>query len=725
MGKKNSPHNLGKSIIRDRFSKKNKIQGESFIHTSQLNDGYDWSRLNLQSVTEQSNLEDFLATAELAGTEFVAEKLNVKVVDSKTHSGLLSLEEKQKVSELHKKHASLLRIPRRPPWDKTTTPEDLSGSERETFLDWRRTLASLQEVEGLVMTPYEKNLDFWRQLWRVIERSDIVVQIVDARNPLLFYCEDLATYVKEVDPNKVNLLLINKADFLTDAQRDMWAKYFTTQGIQIAFWSAVQEVARQEEAEQSPESESISTSEDEDDDSDNEDDDTDADDEQEDSTNDNVLKDSKSENTEEKGNAIYDHMPGHSCFTNTTDPSHVRYKSVQGNMKTLSLDFGGADGEEYLSHAASLGKNEDKSTTADQSASSVSDSDPHRDQCSFLNTTSEAGASLSLAEDSTRNEETEKSIMDSTNTKPSARGSRASVRNTGKVYSGPQLLEFFKKLHSGPKVHEDVLTLGMVGYPNVGKSSTVNAILKMKKVPVSATPGRTKHFQTLYVDQSLMLCDCPGLVFPSFAVTKADLIINGVLSIDQMREHIPPISLVCELIPKQVLEDHYGIIIPNPEEGEDPNRPPAAEELLNAYGYMRGYMTSRGLPDCPRSSRYILKEFVNGHLLYCKPPPGMDPNVFNPPPDVISRRHSAAESQQGPEKTTLKKGSAGARLDNEFFSKEKSRIHARHAHGERPVYGSQVNMSSSQPLVAGKPWKKHNNRKRKEKLRRLYNHMDD
>ena len=40
------------------------------LHTSELNDGYEWGRLNLQSVTEQSTLEDFLATAELAGTEF-------------------------------------------------------------------------------------------------------------------------------------------------------------------------------------------------------------------------------------------------------------------------------------------------------------------------------------------------------------------------------------------------------------------------------------------------------------------------------------------------------------------------------------------------------------------------------------------------------------------------------------------------------------------------------
>ena len=42
------------------------------LHTSDLNDGYDWGRLNLQSVTEQSNLDDFLTTAQLAGTEFTA-----------------------------------------------------------------------------------------------------------------------------------------------------------------------------------------------------------------------------------------------------------------------------------------------------------------------------------------------------------------------------------------------------------------------------------------------------------------------------------------------------------------------------------------------------------------------------------------------------------------------------------------------------------------------------
>ena len=42
------------------------------LHTTDLDDGYEWGRLNLQSVTERSALNDFLATAELAGTEFTA-----------------------------------------------------------------------------------------------------------------------------------------------------------------------------------------------------------------------------------------------------------------------------------------------------------------------------------------------------------------------------------------------------------------------------------------------------------------------------------------------------------------------------------------------------------------------------------------------------------------------------------------------------------------------------
>jgi len=56
-------------------------------------------------------------------------------------------------------------------------------------------------------------------LWLFCADSDVVVQIVDARNPLLFRCEDLEIYVNEVSKSKINVVLINKSDFLTRDQR--------------------------------------------------------------------------------------------------------------------------------------------------------------------------------------------------------------------------------------------------------------------------------------------------------------------------------------------------------------------------------------------------------------------------------------------------------------------------------------------------------------------------
>ena len=112
-----------------------------------------------------------------------------------------------------------LKIPRRPVWNEETTPAELDRMEKDGFLKWRRELAAIEEASKLAITPFEKNLEIWKQLWRVIEKSDVVVQIIDARNPLLFRCRDVERYVKEVDKNKQVLLLVNKADFLSAKMR--------------------------------------------------------------------------------------------------------------------------------------------------------------------------------------------------------------------------------------------------------------------------------------------------------------------------------------------------------------------------------------------------------------------------------------------------------------------------------------------------------------------------
>jgi large subunit GTPase 1 len=175
-------------------------------------------------------------------------------------------------------------------------------------------------------------------------------------------------------------------------------------------------------------------------------------------------------------------------------------------------------------------------------------------------------------------------------------------------------------------------TIGFIGYPNVGKSSTLNALAGAKCVAVASTPGKTKHFQTIHLPPlPLVICDCPGLVFPSFATTKADMVTNGILPIDQLRECTGPCALISQRMPQPVLEKIYGIRIRTLDpEGCHETRTPTAPEFLQAYARSRGYTKSgQGNPDESRAARYILKDFVAGKLLFAVPPPGVKAEEFN------------------------------------------------------------------------------------------------
>ncbi|XP_018423062.1 PREDICTED: large subunit GTPase 1 homolog isoform X2 [Nanorana parkeri] len=634
MGKKKAACGLGRALIRDRAqSQKGQRVKDSWLHTSELNDGYDWGRLNLQSVTEQSCLDDFLATAELAGTEFVAEKLNITFVPAEHRTGLLTSEESNRIQKLHEENKQFLCIPRRPHWDENTSAEDLQQAERESFLKWRRQLATLEEEKKLILTPFERNLDFWRQLWRVIERSDLVVQIADARNPLLFRCQDLEHYVKEISPHKENIILINKADLLTAEQRQAWATYFQKEGMKVVFWSALAEAQRLTEDAMGAEPEDV--------------------------IQDNISDEEDSEDEESLSDAE-DQTGDHMKYSSSDE-----YEDCEDDegWQTCSED---AEGEnERILPVSAAGQ-------------------PER-------------------------------------TEP------AEVHNYSHLVQRDELLEIFRSVHRGKRIKEEQITVGLVGYPNVGKSSTINTILGNKKVSVSATPGHTKHFQTLYVEPGLCLCDCPGLVMPSFVSTKAEMICSGILPIDQMRDHIPPISLIAQRIPRYVLEAIYGINIIRPREDEDQDRAPTSEEFLSAYGYMRGFMTAHGQPDQPRSSRYILKDYVNGKLLYCDSPPGIDPSDFQPQHAAYQERKAECSGAETGTHSSKKVKHIENVVDKNFFHQENVRALTKGVQcvmGYKPGSGPIPLATVSTETISGKPWKRHGNQNKKEKIRRLNKHLD-
>ena len=467
----------------------------------------------MRSVTEQAALDEFLSTAELAGTDFTAEKMNnVKIIHTDQRNPyLLSAAEERSAVKKQSANKKRLTVPRRPPWDDTTTPQELDTRERQSLLEWRRGLAELQESDDLLMTPFERNLEVWRQLWRVIERSDLVVQIVDARNPLLFRSEDLEKYVKEVDSRKNNLLLVNKADMMTLLQRAAWADYFEGAGINYKFFSA--SLAKEM----------------------------------------NEAKDLE-ENIPKSGEIVRSNEVAEEA---TSDGSVLSCE-----VKVIGTRDQEEDEEQWASEEEIDGLN---------------------------------GVSISSDQ-------------------------RTRILTVDELEA--LFLENAPAIENAHPEHPRKTQIGLVGYPNVGKSSTINALIGAKKVSVSSTPGKTKHFQTIHLSSEVILCDCPGLVFPNFATTKAELVCNGILPIDQLREFTGPAGLVAQRIPQSFYEALYGVKVHTRSLEEGGTGIPTAEEILIAYAVARGFTkTGQGQPDESRAARYVLKDYVSGKLLYCHPPP--------------------------------------------------------------------------------------------------------
>jgi large subunit GTPase 1 len=478
----------------------------------------------MRSVTEQGDLDEFLSTAELAGTDFTAEKMNnVKIIHKdQKNPYLLSANEERNIVKRQRENKDKLTVPRRPKWDSKTTAQQLDTREKEAMLQWRRGLAEITENNDLLTTPFERNLEVWRQLWRVIERSDLVVQIVDARNPLLFRSEDLEVYVKEVDPKKNNLLLVNKADMMTLEQRTAWADYFEENGVNYKFFSA--ELAKEM----------------------------------------NEARELAEEGAEEE-------------YSEDEEEEDVESEDDDLAKEAKKIDL--------------QDKQEEKEKWVDEET---------------VDTPGE-GVSLQDGDERTR------------------------ILTTDELEA--LFLAHAPEIDTGPNGEPRKTSIGLVGYPNVGKSSTINALIGAKKVSVSATPGKTKHFQTIHLSEKVVLCDCPGLVFPSFATTKAELVCAGVLPIDQLREYTGPGGLVAQRIPQPFLEAIYGMKMEIRPVEEGGTGVPTSDEVLRAYAIARGFQTQGlGQPDESRAARYILKDYVKGKLLFCHPPPRdppIDPKYFN------------------------------------------------------------------------------------------------
>jgi len=86
---------------------------------------------------------------------------------------------------------------------------------------------------------------------------------------------------------------------------------------------------------------------------------------------------------------------------------------------------------------------------------------------------------------------------------------QASVNNPFGKGTLIQLLKQFDNLHKDRKN----ISVGFIGYPNVGKSSVINSLKKKACCKVAPIPGETKVWQYITLTKRIYLIDCPGIAY--------------------------------------------------------------------------------------------------------------------------------------------------------------------------------------------------------------------
>ncbi|KAF9346945.1 Guanine nucleotide-binding-like protein 1 [Mortierella sp. AD094] len=418
----------------------------------------------------------------------------------------------------------VIGFPKRPKWDYSMSREELEKNETRMFEAWMDSVYNRYPADEL--SYFEHNLEVWRQLWRVLEISDIIMIIVDIRHPVIHFPPSLYHYVVK-DMNRKLVVVFNKVDLVAPNTLFAWKQYFKEKFPEL-------------------------------------------------------------------------HIASFSCYP--PDPTLINDSStaaLQRVVKKPRRRFYNAVGVKDVLVACKdveLSKNGDQvdwdsliaqhdagKETEFQESDGESDQDHHSDK-----------------------DEDQKEGKD--------------AKNLLEKQSDQQLATALQTVNiedDEHMPHKDYVTIGLVGHPNVGKSSLINSIMGRTVVSTSRTPGHTKHFQTIHLTHNVRLCDSPGLVFPSL-LPKPLQILSGMYPIAQVQE---PYSVV-QYLAMRVNLPRLLKLDPPPSYERGPFRW-SAFGICESFALQRGFLTAKaGHPDVYRAANAILRLANDGRILLSFKPPG-------------------------------------------------------------------------------------------------------
>ncbi|KAG0263930.1 Guanine nucleotide-binding protein-like 3 [Mortierella polycephala] len=174
-----------------------------------------------------------------------------------------------------------------------------------------------------------------------------------------------------------------------------------------------------------------------------------------------------------------------------------------------------------------------------------------------------------------------------------------------------QLVKLLKNYCRNANI-KTAITVGVIGYPNVGKSSVINSLKRSKVCGVGSTPGFTKVAQEINLDKNIKLLDCPGIVFSKGenGESPAELLLRNCVKVELLEDPISPVELIVGRCQKEQLMEMYGVPF-----FEDVN------DFLVHLARQRGKLKRGGIPDVFSAARSILNDWNSGKIPFYTIPP--------------------------------------------------------------------------------------------------------
>lgn len=156
------------------------------------------------------------------------------------------------------------------------------------------------------------------------------------------------------------------------------------------------------------------------------------------------------------------------------------------------------------------------------------------------------------------------------------------------------------------------IRVGIVGIPNVGKSSIINSLIRGRACNVGCTPGVTRTMQEVELDSKIRLLDSPGIVFTQ--ANRGDQASANILKNAQRVTDVKDPFTIAETILQRASKSYFCKLY-------DISEYDTAEEFFAKKAHRMGKFMRGGIPDAISAARGLLNDWNTGKIKYCTQPP--------------------------------------------------------------------------------------------------------